>query len=127
MKTKLSRRFLFIVAMFAFIGPMGVVAPAALGQPQTGRVVAQIKSPFQTIAVWDSPDNNIRQMIFDPKWDGSDAIQSEVDKRDPNLLRLEYAQYMITSLAAVENPKHILVIGLGGACIQRYLGDLLNA
>ena len=83
------------------------------------------KSQYQTVVVWDSPDGQYRQLIFDPKWDGTDAIQSALDKKDPNKILLDYAQYMIASVPLVDNPKRILVVGLGGACIQRYLYKLL--
>jgi spermidine synthase len=64
-------------------------------------------------------------MIFDGKFDGSDAIQSEMNVGKPNELVLSYAKHMITVLPAVKEPKRILVIGLGGACLQRYLYALL--
>jgi spermidine synthase len=98
----------------------------ALAQ-QEGRIVYEVQSKFQKITVWDSPDGIRRQLIFDADWSNNvfNAIQSEVNKRKTNELILTYAQYMITSLPVVEKPKHILVVGLGGACIQRYLHNLL--
>jgi spermidine synthase len=112
-----SRRCLLVLALLALL-PW----PAAA---QRANVVYEVRSPFQTITVWDSPDGTKRQMIFDAKWDGTDAIQSELNKRDPLQLVLPYAQYMITSVPLVEKPKRILIVGLGGACLQRYLHNLL--
>jgi spermidine synthase len=93
---------------------------------QRNYAIYEVKSRYQTIAVWDHPDGLRRQLLFDPKWDGNDAIQSEVNKRDTNQLILDYAQYMIASVPLVDKPKRILVVGLGGACIQRYLHNLLS-
>jgi spermidine synthase len=120
----LSRRLFLIVVLASFL------AVPALAQ--RNGAIYEVKSPFQTITVWDSPDGASRQMLFDATWDGNDAIQSEMDKRNPNRLVLDYAQYMIASLPVVDKPKRILVVGLGvlvvglgGACIQRYVRNLL--
>jgi spermidine synthase len=113
----LSRRLFLTMILASFLA-----APALA---QRSGVQYEVKSPFQTITVWDSPDGSTRQMLFDATWDGNDAIQSEVDKRNTNRLVLDYAQYMIASLPVVDKPKRILVVGLGGACIQRYLHNLL--
>jgi spermidine synthase len=105
-------------ALAAFLIPLLLV--------QHSNAIYEVKSRYQTIAVWDSPDGLRRQMLFNPKWHGHNAIQSEMKKRDPNKLVLDYARYMIASVPLVDKPKRILIVGLGGACIQRYLHKLLS-
>jgi spermidine synthase len=114
----ITRRLCLAAALAAFLTTLLVA--------QRNYAITEVKSQYQTIAVWDSPDGLRRQLLFDPKWDGTDAIQSEMDKRDTNKLILDYAQYMIASVPLVDKPKRILIVGLGGACIQRYLHNLLS-
>jgi spermidine synthase len=114
---RITRRLFLMMALAALL------ATALLAQ--RSNAIYEVKSQYQKIVVWDSPDGLYRQLIFDPKWDGTDAIQSEIDKRDTNKIILDYAQYMIASVPLVDKPNRILVLGLGGACIQRYLHNLL--
>jgi spermidine synthase len=103
------------------------LSPLLLLAQASGRVVHRVKSEFQEIVVVDTP-NGFRRMLFDPKFNGSDAIQSEMKKSMPTELTLSYARHMMAALPLVEKPggdERILVIGLGGACMQRYLVELL--
>jgi spermidine synthase len=101
---------------------MLVVAAAAtvLAQEPPGTIVFEVPSQYQKITVLDTP-GGFRQMVFDAKWDGWDAIQSEMNKTDPLELTMAYSRHMMTSVALVEKPKRILIVGLGGACLQRFL------
>lgn len=113
----------------AWILALGLLAlsPVLLLAQASGRVVHRVKSAFQEIVVVDTP-NGYRQMLFDPKFDGTDAIQSEMKKAAPTELTLSYARHMMTALPLVEKRERnerVLVIGLGGACMQRYLHELL--
>jgi len=94
---------------------------AAAQEPQ---VVYEVQSRYQLITVLDTADG-YRQLIFDGRFDGSDAIQSEVNLGNPDELILSYARHMMAALPLAEKPRRILVVGLGGACIQRYLRRLL--
>jgi spermidine synthase len=87
-------------------------------------VVYDAYSQYQRITVVDTP-GGYRQLLFDTQLDGADAIQSEMNLENPDELTLPYARYMIAALPAAEPPRHILVIGLGGASIQRFLRKLL--
>jgi spermidine synthase len=91
---------------------------------QEGRKVYETKSQYQLITVWDMPQG-FRQLIFDGKFDGSDPVQSEMDLANTTDLTLAYAKHMIAGLPLAAKPQRILVVGLGGACIQRYLHKLL--
>lgn len=106
---------------------LAILSLALLAAPapaQQGSTIYDVKSKFQRIIVWDSP-HGTRQLVFDPKFDGNDSIQSEMKLANPTELILAYAKHMITALPAVARPGRILVVGLGGACIQRYLYKLL--
>jgi spermidine synthase len=118
MKLKHMNRRLFLATTAAVL----LILPALA---QRSNAIYEVKSQYQTIAVWDSTDGQRRQLIFDPKWDGSDSIQSEMNMSNPNELVLDYTRHMIASVPLVDNPKRILIVGLGGACLQRYLHDLL--
>jgi spermidine synthase len=69
--------------------------------------------------------DDYRWMIFDAKFDGRDAIQSEMNKARPTELTMAYSKHMVASLALVEKPKRILIVGLGGGCLQRYLHEAM--
>ena len=67
MKTNLLSRRVFV-----FVGLLALIASfAPLARAQQQGVIADVTSEFQRIAIWDSPNGNVRQMIFDPKWDGT--------------------------------------------------------
>jgi spermidine synthase len=91
---------------------------------QEGQVVHEVRSPYQRITVQDTP-SGYRQLIFDGKFDGADAIQSEMNLSDPYELTLSYARHIMSVLPLVEKPARILIVGLGGASMQRYLYRLL--
>jgi spermidine synthase len=113
-------------------GAAGVLVVAAAAWAQTtaptqtpyGTIVYEVPSQYQKITVVDTP-GGMRQMIFDAKYDWWDAIQSEMNKANPLDLTLAYSRHMVASLALVEKPKRILIVGLGGACLQRYLHEKL--
>jgi spermidine synthase len=123
-------------------------------------LVYEVTSEFQHITVWDAPDGH-RQLIFDGRFDGTDAVQTDMNLARPLELTLSYAQHMVAALPLAEAllqaeqrgddqrrandqqrgnadeavagggavsqraPPRILIVGLGGASIQRYLHDLL--
>jgi spermidine synthase len=91
---------------------------------QEARVVYEVQSQYQLITVLDTA-NGYRQLIFDGRFDGSDAIQSEMHLANPDEPTLSYARHMIAAIPLVDRPRRILVVGLGGACIQRCLRKLL--
>jgi spermidine synthase len=112
----LSRWLLFALTM-------GVLLPAPLkGQEQ--RIVYEVQSSYQFITVRDTA-NGHRQMIFDGRFDGSDAIQSEMNLANYEELTLAYSRHIMTALPLADKLRRILIVGLGGACMQRYLRRLL--
>lgn len=109
------RRSIYLAGLFAILA---VSLPA-----QSGNILYEAKSQYEHITVWDI--NGYRQLIFDAKLDGTDPIQSEMNLSNPTQLTMSYSRHMIAALPAVAKPARILVVGLGGACIQRYLHQLL--
>jgi spermidine synthase len=112
----LSRRVLLALAL----GPVLSLPLRA----QDYQVVYEVQSRYQLITVVDTV-NGYRQLIFDGRFDGSDAIQSEMNLANHDELTLSYSRHIMTALPVVEKPKRILIVGLGGACMQRYLYKLL--
>jgi spermidine synthase len=112
----LSRRALFALAL----GPVLSLPLRA----QDYQVVYEVQSRYQLITVLDTA-SGYRQLIFDGRFDGTDAIQSEMNLANHDELTLSYSRHIMTALPVVEKPKRILIIGLGGACMQRYLYKLL--
>jgi spermidine synthase len=99
-----------------------ILAPSA--RPQDYKVIYEFQSQYQFITVLDTA-SGYRQLIFDGKLDGRDPIQSEMKLSDHFDLPQPYARYIMAALPLVKNPKHILIVGLGGGSMQRYLYRLL--
>ncbi|MEW5983303.1 MAG: fused MFS/spermidine synthase [Acidobacteriota bacterium] len=116
---RLSRVSLLLVpaALCSFLFPLSTAA-------QDYEVIYEIRSRYQLITVLDTADG-FRQLVFDGRFDGTDAIQSEMDLAHPDVPTLSYARHMMAALPVARAPVRILVVGLGGACIQRYLHKLL--
>ena len=91
---------------------------------QSHQVVHQVRSPFQLVTVVDTP-HGFRRLIFDGRLDGSDPIQSEMNLSKPRDLILSYTQAMMAALPLANHHQRILLIGLGGASMQKFLHDLL--
>jgi spermidine synthase len=51
--------------------------------------------------------------------------ESVTNLRDPDELVVPYSRFMTVSLAYAENPKKILMVGLGGGSISTYLGRFM--
>lgn len=63
-------RMVFVLALAAtFASPL---------KAQEDRVVYEVRSQYQLITVQDTA-NGYRQLIFDGRFDGTDAIQSEMN------------------------------------------------
>jgi spermidine synthase len=111
------RRFGAVTIIAAFL------LPILLGC-QIHRIVHQVRSPFQLVTVVDTP-HGFRRLIFDGRLDGSDPIQSEMNLSKPRDLVLSYTQAMMAALPLADHKRRILLIGLGGASMQKFLHDLL--
>jgi len=106
---------LFVVAVFLLSNFLGC---------QGYRIVHQVRSPFQLITVVDT-SNGFRRLILDGRLDGSDPIQSEMNLSKPRDLSLSYTRAMMAALPLADHHRRILLVGLGGASMQKFLHDLL--
>jgi spermidine synthase len=108
---------------------IGLTLGACLAAPvraQEFQVVYEVQSRYQYITVLDTA-SGLRQLIFDGRFDGTDAIQSEMNLSNPEELTLSYSRHIMAALPVAAGLKRILIVGLGGACMQRYLHSLLPA
>jgi len=88
------------------------------------QIVYEVQSKYQLITVRDTA-SGYRQLIFDGRFDGSDAIQSEMNLANHEELTLSYAKHIMAALPVAARTRRILIVGLGGASMQRYLHRLL--
>ncbi len=98
-----------------------LLLPAAA---QGSDVVYEVRSRYQTITVLDTP-SGCRRLVFDRGASGFGAVQSEMDLADPDVPTLSYVRHVMVALPIVPRPRRILVIGLGGGSIQRFVRKLL--
>lgn len=94
-----------------FAATLTVALPAAAGE----KTLYKKQSAYSTITVTED-DRGLRTLWFE---DG--ARQSVVDVGDPDHVDLAYARVMPVGLALVDNPRRVLVVGLGGGTIPRLL------
>jgi spermidine synthase len=91
---------------------------------QQEQVVYEVRSRYQLITVRDTA-SAYRQLVFDGHFDGSDAIQSEMNLANHDELTLSYVKHIMAALPVAARTRRILIVGLGGASMQRYLHKLL--
>jgi spermidine synthase len=102
-------RLLFHVVLFLF------VALAALASADE-KVLYEKASAFGTIVVTED-DDGLRVLRFGR----SGARQSVVKPGDPDYLGLPYVRGALVGLALCEEPRRVLVVGLGGATLPMFL------
>lgn len=80
------------------------------------RLLLEEKSQYNTILVSED-DNGLRILRFER----GGARQTVVKLGDPDHLELPYARVIPIAFVFVENPKSVLVVGLGGGTIPGFL------
>lgn len=85
-------------------------------QTRADEVVFRDESPFNTVIVTEDAQG-VRTLRFEEHG----ARQSVVKVGDPDYLALPYAKVMHVGLAIPENPKRVLIVGLGGGTIPQFL------
>lgn len=90
-----------------------LLCAVAAAQP---KVLYEKESPYNTILVTED-DQGLRTLWFEK----GGARQSVVKVGDPDYIDLPYAQAMPVGLALVEQPKRVLIVGLGGGTIPSFL------
>jgi spermidine synthase len=101
-----------------FFLPLGLLAVLLLCTivPAQEKVLYEKQSSFSNILVTEG-ENGLRTLWFEK--DG--ARQSVVKPGDPDHIELPYARAMPVGLALVEEPKRVLIVGLGGGTIPSFL------
>lgn len=80
------------------------------------KVVYEKESEYNTIVVTED-QQGLRTLSFER----NGARQSVVKVGDPDHIELAYVRAMLASLAIIDPPKRVLVIGLGGGTIPSFL------
>jgi spermidine synthase len=111
-----NRRLLLTLLLAAALSPTL--------KAQENQVIYEVQSRYQFITVLDTA-GGYRRLIFDGRFDGTDPIQSQMNLANPDELTLSYTRHIMAALPVVEKLKRILIVGLGGASMQRYLYKLL--
>src|SRR5712691_2741722 len=107
MKRGASVRLHLCAAAFAALWVLGCTA-------QT--VIYEKASPYNTIIVTEDP-KGMRTLLFER----GGGRQSVVKPGDPDHLELPYARVALAGLALCEEPRRILVVGLGGGSLPMFL------
>jgi spermidine synthase len=84
--------------------------------PAQDKTLYEKESPYNTIVVTED-DRGLRTLWFER----NGVRQSVVDPDDPDHLELPYLKAMLVGMALVEEPQRILVIGLGGGTLPRFI------
>jgi spermidine synthase len=107
MKSALSVRPYLYAAAFAALSVPGCTART---------VIYEKASSYNTIIVTEDP-NGLRTLLFER----NGGRQSVVKPGDPDHLELPYARVALAGLALCEEPRRILVVGLGGGSLPTFL------
>jgi len=99
------------------LGLIAVLASCARA-PANEKTLYEKESPYNTIVVTEN-DRGLRTLWFER----NGARQSVVDVDDPEHLELPYLRSMLVGLALVERPQRILVVGLGGGTLPRFIHE----
>lgn len=101
-----------------FAGSVLLVSATVLLVVQTraDEVIYRTQSEFNTIVVTED-SQGIRTLRFADHG----ARQSVVKLDDPDYIALPYAKAIQVALALPEDPKRVLIVGLGGGTIPRFL------
>src|SRR5258707_15414130 len=96
----------------------GLSALAALSVPGCAAqtVIYEKASPYNTIIVTED-HKGLRTLLFER----GGGRQSVVKPGDPDHLELPYARVALAGLALCEEPRRILVVGLGGGSLPMFL------
>jgi len=100
------------------LSPLGLLAVLAICVTTRAdqKVLYEKQSSFNTIVVTEG-EEGMRTVWFEK----GGARQSVVKVGDPDHVELPYARAMPAALALVENPKRLLIVGLGGGTIPGLL------
>ncbi len=84
--------------------------------PGAETIIYEVDSAYNHIIVAED-DQGVRSLLFEEEG----ALQSVVKPDDPDYLELPYVRAMLVGVGFVTPPKRMLVVGLGGGTIPRFL------
>ncbi len=87
-----------------------------------GEVIHETVSEFSRIRVRERED--VRSLFFVDK-KGKEKLQSQIDLGAPHELQLRYSRAMFASLLFREKQERVLIVGLGGGGMVRFLNHAL--
>ena len=101
--------------LWVLLGFLAVVVLCDKAWPED-KTLYKKASPYATLVVTED-EHGLRSLQF-----GDDpAVQSIVKVGDPDHVEFEYVQAMLVTLAMVQEPKRVLIVGLGGGSIPSLL------
>jgi spermidine synthase len=131
---RVERRRPAVVMLITTLAACAAFAiPAARAEPLFDESVraAILKRPDGRLAHVESEYNDIYitkrrgELTMSFQLKGWDYTESVADLRDPDALPLRYSQIMSIATIYPEEPKKILMLGLGGGSISTYLGRFM--
>src|SRR6266446_6107339 len=127
-----SRAAAFVVGVTMFSALVMTVPPArAESLVDEGVRAAMLKRPDGRIAHIETEYNDIfinkrrAELTMSFQLKGWDYTESVTNLRDPDDLPLRYAQVMTIAILYPEEPKKILMLGLGGGSLSTYLARFM--
>jgi spermidine synthase len=101
---------------FLLLGVLAVLSLVVVSSAED-KVLYEKQSDFNYIIVSEN-EKGLRTLWFD---DMGGAMQSVVKPGDPDEIVLGYAKVMPLGLTVIEEPKRVLIVGLGGGTLPMFL------
>lgn len=110
-----------LFALLALLTLLEAPAPAAWpGRARlgSGALELDVRSEFSHVRV--RRRGSVRSLIF-VRDNGVEAVETVMDLRRPHVLLVPYTQVMFASYLFEPNPRRVVVVGLGGGAMVRFL------
>lgn len=112
-----------VILLMAGVAGLAIRSVPSRVEARFGKVIHEARSPFSEIRVRERGSQ--RALLFVDE-DGQEACQSALDLANPTDLPLAYTKGMFVSLAYGDLPRRILIVGLGGGGMVRFLEEMLT-
>ncbi|HEY8380109.1 MAG TPA: fused MFS/spermidine synthase [Nannocystis sp.] len=99
-------------------------APAPPQRVRGKQVLAEVTSPYSQIRVHQQ---GTRRSLAFVRARGDEAVQTTLDLADPDAPVHKYVQALTAPLLVVDDPRRLLLVGLGGGALVRYMHARLPA
>lgn len=119
--TPASRNRIVVPAVFAallLIAGVALILWSMNAAVDVGELEHEETSAFSKIRI--RRDGDVRAMTF-VRDNGQEAVQSRINLSSPQTLVSPYAHGMFASYLYQPNPKRVLIVGLGGGAMVRFL------